>query len=107
MVTLSTFRQLALAFPGASEQPHFEKTAFRAGKKIFVTLDESKQLACVKLSVAEQDVFCLISKTMIYPVPNKWGQQGWTMIDLKLVTKSILTDALQKAHATVTATKSN
>jgi len=106
MITLPAFRQMALGLPGATEQPHFEKTSFRAGKKIFVTLDEPKQLACVKLPAAEQDVFCLINKDMIYPVPNKWGQQGWTMIDLKLVTKSILADALQKAHAAVTAKKS-
>ncbi|RYG06372.1 MAG: MmcQ/YjbR family DNA-binding protein, partial [Chitinophagaceae bacterium] len=83
MVSIEKFRHLALSLPEATEQPHFEKTSFRINKKIFATLDVTKQQACVKFTATDQDIFCLFDKTVIYPVPNKWGNQGWTLISLQ------------------------
>ena len=40
MVTVGTFRQMALSLPGAVELPHFDRASFRVNKKIFATLDE-------------------------------------------------------------------
>ena len=98
MVGIESFRQLALSFPGTVELPHFEKTSFRVKKKIFATLDIEKQLACIKLSETDQSVFCVFDKTVVYPVPNKWGLQGWTFVDLKKVGEDMLTDALTTAY---------
>ena len=97
MLSTETFRQLSLSFPGTTEDPHFEKTSFRIKKKIFATLDVKNSIACIKLSAADQDVFCLIDKEIIYPVPNKWGQQGWTLINLTKIKKPLLTDVLTTA----------
>jgi len=36
---LDAVRRFALALPGASEEPHFERTSFRVGGKIFATAD--------------------------------------------------------------------
>ncbi|MEJ8820408.1 MmcQ/YjbR family DNA-binding protein [Lacibacter sp. H407] len=101
MISLKTFRQLALSFAEVTEQPHFEKTSFRVKKKIFVTLDEATHTACVKFSATDQSVYCLIDKTIIWPVPNKWGQQGWTFVDLKKVKKDLLTEVLTTAYCEV------
>ncbi len=100
MVTIETFRRLAMAFPEAAEAPHFEKTSFRVKKKIFATLDVQNARVCIKLSEVDQSVFCL-DKSVIYPVPNKWGKQGWTFIELKKVKKSQCVDALNTAYCTV------
>lgn len=97
MVDIKTFRQIALSFPGTSEQPHFEKISFRAGKKIFATYDEKNKRACLKLSSIDQNVFCLFDKSIIYPVPNKWGTQGWTLIEMKRIKKPMFIDALTAA----------
>lgn len=35
MVSIDAFRKLALSFPGATEEFHFEKVSFRLKKKIF------------------------------------------------------------------------
>ena len=111
MVVVETFREIALSFPGASEQPHFEKTSFRIGKKIFATLDLKKNQACLKLNEIDQDVFSAFDRSVIFPVPNKWGKQGWTFFNLQEVRKDLLTDALSTAHAEVMskppATKKN
>lgn len=98
MVSISSFRQLAFSFPGTTEAPHFEKTSFRVKKKIFASLSIEKQLACLKLSLIDQSVFCAYDKSIMYPVPNKWGQQGWTYVELKKVKKSMLKDALATAY---------
>ena len=105
MISIPVFRSLALAFPNVSEQPHFEKPSFRIGKKIFASLDVPNNRACVKLSAADQDVFGLADSTMIYPVPNKWGKQGWTFIELTTIKKKLLTEILTAAHDEVAKKK--
>ena len=101
MVTIAEFKKLALSFPEATEQPHFEKTSFRVRKKIFVTLDEKENRATMKLNEIDQDVFTRIAPDVIYPVPNKWGKQGWTFVHLGKVRLEILTDALTTAYCEV------
>ena len=49
----------------------------------------------------EQSLFCAFDKSIIYPVPNKWGTQGWTMIELNKVPKDTLTDVMFSAYKTV------
>ena len=99
MVTHKQFTKAALAFPDAIEAPHFEKISFRIRKKIFATLDIKLSRACIKLSETDQSVFCI--SPAIYPVPNKWGKQGWTFIELKIVNKDLCMDALHTAYDTV------
>ncbi len=101
MVTNQQFRELALSFPETMELPHFEKVSFRAGKKIFATLDEKNKRACLKLNEIDQDVFSSYDRSIIYPVPNKWGKQGWTFIELPLTEAELLKDAVTLAFCTV------
>ncbi|CAN5780702.1 MmcQ/YjbR family DNA-binding protein [soil metagenome] len=105
MVSIETFTSIANSFPQISEQPHFEKHSFRVGKKIFATLDISKQQACIKLSPADQDIFSAFDKTIIFSVPRKWGKQGWTFIDLQTVPEAMLAAALKSAYCSVAPTK--
>lgn len=101
MISPKEFKSIALSFPEAEEHKHFENIAFKVSKKIFVTLNEKKNQACVKLSLVDQDVFALAAKSVIYPVPNKWGKQGWTIIELDKIKADLLTDALTMAFCTV------
>ena len=97
-MTIAAFRKLALSFPNSEELPHFEKTSFRVNKKIFATLSEKDNLVCLMLSVEDQFDFCQFDKSVIYPVPNKWGLKGATYVDLKKVNKEVLIDALTAAY---------
>jgi predicted DNA-binding protein (MmcQ/YjbR family) len=105
MVTIDTLREIALSFPEATEEPHFEKTSFRVKNKIFATYDEIKKRACVKLSEIDQDVFSSADKTIIFPVDNKWGKQGWTFIEMNTVHKDLFIDALTTAYCEVAPKK--
>ena len=105
MVTLETLRKLALSFPETTEEPHFEKTSFRVKKKIFATYDFKLNRACIKLSEIDQNVFSSADKTIIFPVDNKWGKQGWTLIEMSKVQNEQFTDALTTAYCEVAPKK--
>ncbi|PVD52324.1 hypothetical protein DC498_09380 [Terrimonas sp.] len=105
MVSIDNFRKICMTFPSVTEQPHFEKTSFRVNKKIFATLAEEQKTAVIKLSEKEQSVFCAFDPAVLYPVPNKWGKQGWTMINLKTVKTAMLKDALTISYNEVSSTK--
>ncbi len=101
MISNHAFCTLLLSFAEVTEEPHFEKRSFRIKKKIIATLDEVNNTACVKLTANEQSVFCLIDETVIGAVPNKWGTQGWTNINLKKIKKELLQDIVTTAYCTV------
>ncbi|MFC6102174.1 MmcQ/YjbR family DNA-binding protein [Olivibacter domesticus] len=101
MVSLNQFREIALALPEVVEMPHFEKTSFRVNKKIFATLSEKDHIACVTLTEIDQDVFSAFDRSVIYPVPNKWGKHGWTFIVLLKVKKELLINALITAYCKI------
>src|SRR5688572_2535218 len=99
MLDVKTFKDLALSFPDVLEQAHFETIAFKLQKqRIFATLTVKTSMAWIKLSELDQSVICSFAKTIIFPVNNKWGKQGWTFIDLKKVRKDMLKDALRTAY---------
>jgi hypothetical protein len=105
MVSNDFFRKLALSFPETTEDPHFEKTSFRVKKKIVATYDDVTKRACVKLSEIDQDVFSSAGKMIIFPVDNKWGKQGWTLIEMRKVRKELFIDALTTAYCEVAPKK--
>lgn len=101
MVSPEFVKEYALSFDKTDEHPHFDKISFRVKKKIFATLNIKMNRACVKLSPVDQDVFCSFDSSVIYPVPNAWGKQGWTLINLLKVRKSMFKDAMNCAYKNV------
>ena len=105
MVSIETFRKLAMSFPNATEEPHFEKTSFRINKKIFASFDEKNDRAVLKLNEIDQSVFCASSEMIFYPIPNKWGKQGWTIVELSEVRPEMFEDALIRSYENVISKK--
>lgn len=81
--------------------PHFEKTSFRVKNRIFLTLDKEGKLACVKLSLKDQDLFSSFDKGVVYPVPNKWALQGYTFINLEKIDKETFEDLVLSSYCEV------
>jgi hypothetical protein len=96
MVSNDRFREIALSLPGVEERPHFDRAAFKA-RIIFATLHEPSRTANLKFNEVDQSVFCEFEKG-VYPVPNKWGQQGWTTFELDKVPEELVKDALETAY---------
>jgi hypothetical protein len=101
-MTTSEFRTLVLSFPNTESHPHFDRTAFKVVKRrIFATLHEANGTANLKLSEVDQSVFCTVDRNIMYPVPNKWGLQGWTTLELYLASDELIKDALETAYREV------
>lgn len=101
MISAEQFRKLALSLANTEEHGHFDKKSFRIRKKIFATYDAKADRACLKLSVKDQEAFISSDRSIIYPVPNKWGQQGWTLVELTKVKSDLLKELLRVAYETV------
>lgn len=106
IMTIHEFVELAMSFDGAEESPHFDRRAFKVrGKRIFTTLHEASETVNVKLNLADQKIFSEFDKKSVYPVPNKWGLQGWTTFHLKAIPEYLMLDVLSAAHGEVMAKK--
>jgi hypothetical protein len=57
-----------------------------------------EQLMMVKLSPIDQSVFHSFDPAIFYPVPNKWGLKGATVVELTKVPPEMLEDALNTAY---------
>jgi hypothetical protein len=102
MVTLETAREIAMSMPEAEEFDHFGRPAFRIKKKkVFATLWPVENRMMVKLSPIDQSVFTAFDPAIFYPVPNKWGLNGATFVELSKVRLDMLQDAITTAWETV------
>ncbi len=106
MVDIETFKKIALSFQGTEERLHFDRIAFKVrDRKIFATLHEKSQTANIIFSKNDQSVYCSFDETAVYPVPNKFGLQGWTTFELKKVPIELISDALVTAYRIIIETK--
>lgn len=96
MATAKDLRRIALALDGTTEAPHFERAAFKVAR-IYVTLAADGRTANFKFTPDEQELKCLLAPEAFAPVPNAWGQQGWTTATLSALTAADLKAALETA----------
>jgi hypothetical protein len=96
MATTDDLRKIALGLDGASEAPHFERTAFKA-RRIFATLAADGLTANIRFPPEEQEFRCEAQPEAYRPVANKWGAQGWTHAELSALSVDDLKAALTSA----------
>lgn len=98
MVDSNAFISIAKSFDETVEQPHFDKLSYRVNKKIFATLDLQNNIAFLKLTPAEQVVYCAIDETAIFPVKGGWGKMGYTCFELNRLRKEVVISATTSAY---------
>jgi len=98
MATGKDLRRLALALEGTTEAPHFDRAAFKVART-YATLAADGKTANFKFTPDEQQLKCMVAPDAFAPVPNAWGQQGWTTATLA----NLKTDELKAALATAWA----
>lgn len=97
----STARDMALDMPGTAEREHFGRPSYSVKKKIHCTLWIDEQRAVLKLTVEQQTAFGEEHPDAFAPVPNKWGQHGWTIVQLTHVSERLFRYALDLAWRNV------
>ena len=98
MITAEEAKMIALSFEGTGEQPHFNRTAFTVKKKIFATLSFEDNTLNLKFTPQIQFIFCPPESEIIFAIPNGWGRQGWTTINLNKANKKLVKSALEEAY---------
>lgn len=101
MVDLETARSLCLSLPEVNEYDHFGKPAYRVKKKIFATLWLDEKRSVVKLSKTEQPALCEEHYPAVFAVKGKWGEFGWTYVDLNKVSEAVFKKLLRAAWINV------
>ncbi len=96
MANAKDLRRIALALEGTTEAPHFDRAAFKV-TRIYVTLAADGRTANFKFTPDEQELKCLLAPEAFAPVPNAWGQQGWTTAKLSALSTADLKAALETA----------
>jgi hypothetical protein len=96
MASANEFRRVALALEGTTEAPHFDRRAFKA-RRIYTTLAPDGLTANIRFPPEEQEFRCAAQPEAYRPVPNKWGQSGWTIAVLAALTREELRAALASA----------
>lgn len=103
-MTADEFSAIAIAFPKAASKPHFDRIAFHVDVprgKTFATLAGDGTSANLVLSIDEQGMVCGAEPGLFAPVPNKWGEKGWTTLQLggadEATARSALTMAWRNA----------
>jgi hypothetical protein len=87
---------MALMLEGTTEAPHFDRAAFKVAR-IYVTLAADEKTANFKFTPDEQEFKCMMLPRAFSPVPNAWGQQGWTNANLAALERADLGAALEMA----------
>ena len=91
-------RELALALPGTSEAPHFDRTAFRTPRRMFATLAPTGEDLNLLFDPELRDFYCEQAPHAFFPVPGGWGRRGATCCELASVDEPTLVSALRAAH---------
>jgi hypothetical protein len=73
-MTPAAFRKFALSLPDAHEEPHFERTSFRVGTKIFATMTPDGKEAMVRVSPPELVRSLLTTHERVF-----FSYGGWTL----------------------------
>lgn len=74
-MTPEAFRALALSMPGAREAPHFQRTSFRVGTKIFATMTADGVEAMVPVHPIERCLAMLASDPVAYIDHGGWTRR--------------------------------
>jgi hypothetical protein len=97
-MTISDFRRIALALPGAEESSHMGAADFRVGGRIFATLAHAgKGYGNLMLTPELQGEFVTERLDVFLPIAGGWGRNGMTHIRLAEADEDTLRGALLAA----------
>lgn len=95
MVSLDDVRQIALALPGATEEPHHDRSSFRVNTKIFATVPDPTHL---NVMVDEDDTALAVAENPRGCEELWWGKRlSGVRVDLGHVDRGLLTELLTES----------
>ena len=99
MVPLESYRKEASALAEVSEVEHFGMLAFQRGKVRFAAFDPRKGALSLRLAATDPVRADGIARGVLAPAPGKYGNEGWTTVDLERMEWDEFVALLASAHA--------
>lgn len=87
------------SLPGVTVKDHHGGDGYCANTHMFITVWHDRNEANVRLSPTDQKRYLSIDGEGFEEIPNAWGKQGWTKINLDSVDRKTLEAALKSAFA--------
>jgi len=98
MVSLDTFRKLALALPDVEESVHAKMMMFGVRKKRFASFDPRSGDFALKLPLDDPDRLRGLEQEILEEIPGRYGNEGWTLVKLEKIGKPEFSKLLGTAH---------
>ena len=98
-LTVADAKRVILSFPNSAGARHMDRTAYRAGGRIFATLRDADGQLNILLPADVQQTMCEAEPKLLSPVPGGWGPMGWTQFSLGEGSDTDLRSVLQAAVA--------
>ena len=96
---------LIVSLPGVQQSAHFGTVDFRVANRIFATRPTPGDFN-LKLSREQQAMLTESEPAMFRPVPNKWGEKGWTTAQADALDAVTALSAFRMAWSNVAPTSS-
>ncbi|AYQ34295.1 MmcQ/YjbR family DNA-binding protein [Runella sp. SP2] len=103
MIDVEKAHEVLVNMPNAKEEAHFDKPAYKIKGKIFATFNIENKWVTLKFTPEQQTIFC--EDEAFYPVPNKWGQLGWTHVSLDKVRLIAFEEGVNTSYENIVAMK--
>jgi predicted DNA-binding protein (MmcQ/YjbR family) len=103
MINVETAYEICLSMLGSEEYEHFGKVGFKVKGTTFATLNLEQKWCTLKFTSEQQEEYS--EHQAIFPVPNKWGKQGWTHCELEKMRKDEFAEFVKIAWQNVLAKK--
>jgi hypothetical protein len=94
MASTADVKRVAMALEGTTSAPHFDRTAFKV-RRIYATLGAAS--INLNLTPDEQEFKVMMAPEIYSQIPNGWGRNGWTSVDLRAIGLDELEAALTMA----------
>jgi hypothetical protein len=101
-MTPAALRKFALSLPEASEQPHFERTSFRVGSKIFATMTADGTEAMVRVVPPERLEALIAGFPGVFFDYGGWtARMGALGVKLREVEPGLMRELVTRSHELV------
>ena len=101
MSSAAELRALAVSLPHVAAKPHFDRTSFYVDAprgKTVCTLAPDEASINLLLTPDEQSLLTAAEPLIFTKLPNKWVDQGWTMLNLAACDAATLRSAVVTAY---------
>ena len=87
---------LIRAMPDCEQSSHFGNMDFRVRNRIFCS-HPAPQTINLKLTPEQQEMLVGAEPEAFAPIPNKWGEKGWTIATIAALDEATARSALKMA----------